>query len=323
MKLSKQERIAAIVVIVLVILVAGTFIFIKPNIEEIIATKESLEAKKQEYDDDVARANTKDALKQQILKEYNDGKNLADMFFPELKAYEVDNEFRAFFAQVSNRENLHIDSIKVSDPGTAGLSASVFTPTETQYALKNYVAQSDEAAADGNLLRQRMIQAYLGEPQTIGASTVSFDLYAASIQDLFTFADEVNNYELTVNGKTVRKAIELNGVSFSDSRVKYLLEKRGTEAMEDAVAAGNKAFSDLLAGNARIEKITNAEPAAPADAPAAPSSGSADDEYGVEMNDDEELPEFYLHKLSCTITFYSIERMSDPTPILAEQDKAV
>lgn len=323
MKLSKQERIAAIVVIVLVILVAGTFIFIKPNIETILATKESLDAKKQEYDDDVARANTKDALKSQILDAYNDGKNLADMFYPELKAYEVDNEFRAFYEKLSNRENLHIDSITVSDPGTAGLSSSVFTPVDTQYALKNYVAQGDEAAADGNLIRQRMIQIGLGEPQTIGASTVSFTLYAASIEDLLTFADQVNNYEMEVNGKKVRKAIELNGVAFSDSRVKYLLEKRGTEAEQDAVEAGNKAFSDFLAGNARIKRAANAEPAAPADAPAATPSGSADNEYGVEMSDDEELPEFYLHKLNCTITFYSIERMSDPTPILAEQDKAV
>ncbi|MDE6733510.1 MAG: hypothetical protein K2J77_11625 [Oscillospiraceae bacterium] len=350
MKLSKQERIAAIVVIVLVIIVAGVFIFIKPNIETILSTKESLAAKKKEYEDDVARAATKDQLKTQILSAYDDGKNLADMFFPELKAYEVDNEFRAFLEQVANRENIHVDSFSVSEPGTAGLSTSVYTPSSTSYALKNYVNQGSEAAANNNLIRQRMIQTNLGEAQTIGASTVSFTLYAASMEDLLKFADAVNNYEMPVNGKKVRKAIELNGVSFSDARTSYLLNKRGTDQGTEATQAGSDTFTSFLSGNARITREAEAEPAAatpaanPTPAPAAntapapaanpapatpapttnePSSNDTPGEpLGAEMTDGEESMEYYLYKLNCTITFYSIERMSDPSATLAEQDTA-
>lgn len=352
MKLSKQERIAAIVVIVLVIIVAGVFVFIKPNIETILSTKESLAAKQKEYEDDVARAATKDPLKTQILSAYNDGKNLADMFFPELKTYEVDNEFRAFLEQVSNRENIYVDSFTVSEPGTAGLSTSVYTPPSTSYALKNYVNQGSEAEANNNLIRQRMIQTSLGEAQTIGASTVNFTLYAASMEDLLTFADAVNNYEMTVNGKKVRKAIELNGVSFSDARTQYLLEKRGEDQGSEAMTAGTKTFDDFLNGNARITREAEAEPApaptaAPAATPAAnptptpaanpaptpaanpaPTTPAAtEDEPGepldAEMTDGEEQMEYYLYQLDCTITFYSIERMSDPSATLAEQDKSV
>lgn len=352
MKLSKQERIAAIVVIVLVILVAGSFIFIKPNIETILATKESLEAKKQEYEDDVDRAKTKDALKSQILSAYDDGKNLADMFFPELKTYEVDNEFRAFLAQVANKENVYVDSFTVSEPGTAGLSTSVYTPPTTQYALKEYVNQGTDVTLEsllgnGNLLRQRLIQAYLGEAQTIGASTVSFTLYAATPEDLLKFADEVNNYEIPVNGKKVRKAIELNGISFSDVRTDEILKRYGEAQGADAIQAGMDTFDAFLAGNARIERTAEAEPAAPAATPAAPAATPAapapapaaptttpepttatpstdpGESPEVEWSDDEEIMDYYLYKVDCTITFYSIERMSDPTPILTEQDKAV
>lgn len=320
MKLSKQERIAAIVVVVLIILVAGVFIFIKPNIETIIATKESLAAKKQEFENDEARAATKDTLKTQILGAYNDGKDLADMFFPELKSYEADNEFRAFLDQCANRSNLHVESLQISDPGTAGLSASTFTPPSTQYALKNYVNQGvTEAEASGNLLRQRMIYASLGEPQTIGATTVSFKLYALSIDDVLKFADEVNNYEMTQNGKKVRKAISLSGVGFTDKRTKYLLEKRGMESVDKATEAGAKKFLEYLANANRVTRSALAEnPADPAD-PATPSA--PDDNVGVDISNDEETLDFYLYTLDCTITFYSIERMQDPTATLTEQDK--
>ncbi len=355
MKLSKQERIAAIVVIVLVILVAGAFIFIKPNIETITATKASLDAKIKEYEDDVERAKTKDTLKTQILSAYDDGKNLADMFFPELKSYEVDNEFRKFLAQVSNRNNLYVDSLTVSSPGTAGLGTSVYTPSSTQYALKNYASQGSTAAsANGNLLRQRMIQTNLGEAQTIGASTVSFTLYAATMEDLLTFADEVNNYEMSVNGKNVRKAVELNGVSFTDARTQYLLDKRGKEALTDANEAGLNAYKDLLANPDRSvtrsalaatadPAATPAQTATPAPAtpapatpapttpapttpaPTTPDNTATDpgEDLDTEMTDSEEKMEYYFYSLNCTITFYSIERMQDPSPTLAEQDKSV
>lgn len=356
MKLSKQERIAAIVVIVLVILVAGTFIFIKPNIETINSTKVTLDAKIKEYEDDVARAGTKDGLKTEILEAYNDGKNLADMFFPELKSYEVDKEFRAFLEQVSNRDNLYVDSLTVSEPGTAGIGTSVYTPPSTQYALKNYASQGSTAASEnGNLLRQRMIQASLGEAQTIGASTVSFTLYAASMEDLLTFADEVNNYQMSVNGKDIRKAVELSGVSFTDARTQYLLDKRGSEALLDANEAGANAYQDVLANPdrnvsrsalAEAPAATTADPAAtpaqtatpapaatptPAATPAPTATPTTPDNTGdnpgedldAEMTDSEEQMAYYFYSLNCTITFYSVDRMQDPSATLAEQDKGV
>lgn len=323
MKLSKQERIAAIVVIIIVIIAVGVFVFIKPKIETINATKSELESKKTEYENDVARAGTKDQLKADILKAYNDGKDLADMFFPELSSYETDYAFRAFLDQCANKNNILVEDLKVTDPGTAGLSTSVYTPSGTKYALKDYVNQGNDAApTDPNLLRQRMIQTALGEAQTIGASTVTFDVKALSIDDILKFADEVNSYELMENGKNVRKAIELNGVAFTNKKIEAAYELIGEESLKEAKEAGEQAFKDFIANLQSVSHSGLAE--APADAAATDGNngGGTDNtpELDVVVNDDNF--EFHFYTLSCTITFYSIERMQDPTAKLAEQDKA-
>ena len=306
MKLSKQERIAAIVVVILVILVAGVFIFIKPNIETITATKATLESKEKEYNDAVNRVATKDGLRTQILEAYNRGKNLADMFYPELSAYEADDLLREFLA--SSKANILVEGITgVSAPTTANLSTNIYVPADVQYALKEYVNQggSDEIT-DPRLLRQAMIQSELGEAQTIGAATISFTVKAITYEDLLLFADEVNRYQKTENGKTIRKAIELDTIDFVDDETtdnyKVLAEQLKTQA-EAAARRDNGAPDSSIA------------PTTPSDGESGTTGGSG--------NDDNKNGKMYLYEMPCTITFYSIVRMEDPTAVLNEQDAAV
>lgn len=312
MKLSKQERIAAIVVIILVILVAGVFLFIKPNIETIIATKATLASKEKEYNDAVAKAGTKDELKGQILDSYNKGKNLADMFFPELASYELDNEFRAFLE--SCESNVLVESLTVSEPGTAVLGTNLFVPPEVQYALKDYVNQgASSAVTDPRLLRQAMILAALGEAQTIGASTVTFTVIAPSTDELLKFADEVNNYTKNENGKNIRKSIELNSIAIGDPKATEDYNALSDEIRAKAEAAAAKIFQDKTGTSL--------------DGVALPAPGDNDDttggdNNGEEDNDDSNI-DHYIFSMNCTITFYSIERMQDPTAQLNEQDVAV
>lgn len=181
MKLSKQERIAVIVIIILIILVVGVFVFIKPNIETINATQATLDGKRTELDEAKTKAATKDGLKEQILAAYDKGKDTADMFFPEMKSYEVDNEVRAFLEQCET--DVLVESLTVSQPQTASLSTGVFIPSSVSYALKDYVNQgvnTDITTIDPNLIRQVVIQAALGQAQTIGASTATFTVKVKS-----------------------------------------------------------------------------------------------------------------------------------------------
>lgn len=314
MKLSKQERIAAIVVVVLIVLVAGVFLFIKPNIETISATKATLAAKEKEYNDAVAKAAKKDGLKTQILEAYDKGKNLADMFFPELAAYESDNEFREFLSTCES--NVMVESLKVSNPSTANLSTSIFTSPEVQYALKEYVNQggSDEVT-DPRLIRQAAIKVALGDAQTIGASTVSFRLLATTYDDLLSFADEVNRYQKTENGKSIRKAIELSNITFKDSKTTDEYKDLSKSILAKAESAAAGVFKDKNGVDLKGHS-TNGSTQTPTE-DADNNTGTGEDDENEDNNLDH-----YFYSMDCTITFYSIVRMQDPTPTLNEQDSA-
>lgn len=336
MKLSKQERIAAIAVIIAVIIVAGVFLFIKPNIETIKTTKATLENTKAEYEADVAKAGTKDDLKQQILTAYDTGKNLADMFFPELKAYEVDEQVRAFLEKCE--AEIVVESLTVSNAGTAGLSASMFTPPQVEYALKTYVNQGNTNSVlnDPGLIRQALIMAALGDAQTIGASTAQFSVKAKTQEAMLAFADAVNNYQMEENGKMVRKAVEINSISFTDEATTRLYNER---------AEGNGNVTARTIPNATPRAAADPDTAAPADnnnsAPAdnnnttstptegngnangnsnPNSTGTSTTTPTTETRPADEDQKFF--QMECVMTFYSIERMSDPVETLTEQDKA-
>lgn len=310
MKLSKQERIAAVVVLVLVILVAGVFLFIKPNIETINATKATLSAKETEYNNAVNRVATKDSLRTQILDSYDRGKNLADMFFPELAAYELDNEFRAFLETC--KSNVMVEDLTVSAPRTASLSTNVYIPAEVQYALKDYVNQGGgNTVTDPRLIRQETIRTALGDAQTIGASTVTFTVKSTSQEELLKFADDVNRYQKKENGKDIRKAVELSGVSFSYPIITDEYNQMADNILRQAEAAAARVFREETGANlSGYENVTAPTPT-PDGENAAP--GNADEDTSITE---------YVFSMSCSITFYSIVRMEDPTPTLDEQDKA-
>lgn len=295
MKLSKQERIAVIVIAILVILVVGVFVFIKPNIETINATKATLETKNKELSDAKTKAATKDGLREQILAAYDKGKNTADMFYPEMKSYEVDNEVRAFLEQCE--AEVLVESLTVSQPQTASLSTSVFVPSSVSYALKDYVNQgvtTDITKIDPNLIRQVAIRTALGDAQTIGASTATFTIKAETKEALLSFADEVNDYVKDQNGKDTRMAVSINNIAFED---KELIEE----------------YRERAEGNENNNTNTpSAREAAP------PANNDNNDNNNNNNNDDENAEEFF--ELSVTLTFYSIERMQDPTATLDAQD---
>lgn len=296
MKLSKQERIAVIVIAILVILVVGVFVFIKPNIETINATKATLETKNKELSDAKTKAATKDGLREQILAAYDKGKNTADMFYPEMKSYEVDNEVRAFLEQCE--AEVLVESLTVSQPQTASLSTSVFVPSSVSYALKDYVNQgvtTDITKIDPNLIRQVAIRTALGDAQTIGASTATFTIKAETKEALLSFADEVNDYVKDQNGKDTRMAVSINNISFED---KELIEE----------------YRERAEGN---ENNNTNTPSAREAAPPA-NNDNNDNDNNNNNNDDENAEEFF--ELSVTLTFYSIERMQDPTATLDAQD---
>ena len=303
MKLSKQERIATIIILILVILGVGIFVFIKPAIDGLSSTQKNLDNKKAEYNAAVEKAARKTGLRNQIEEAYAEGEHLADMFFPELSSYEADEATRKFLAQC--KANVIVEELSVSEPTTATLSPYFSVSKDVVYELKTYAtrgAEEDEAVTR-RLARLAELQTALGKAQTIGASTVSFTVSAIDREELFKFADEVNNYIVKENGKDTRKAIMLNGLSVSYPEVEKEYASKVEEINKKAEQAGKAALEE--------EKGTSVSiPTAPVENP---TESNPDDKKSVGVSEN-------IYKISATLTFYSIERMQDPKSQLDKQD---
>lgn len=302
MKLSKQERIATIVILILVILGVGIFVFIKPAFDSLASTQKNLDNKQAEYKADLEKAGRKADLRTDIEKAYEEGEHLADMFFPELASYEADEAMRAFLAQC--KANVVVEQLEVEEPTTAILSPYFSVSEEVVYELKSYATRGVEPdeAETRRLERLAQLQSALGSAQTIGASTVSFTVSAIDREELLKFADEVNNYIVKENNKDTRKAIMLNGMSFKCPEVDKEYDAKIAEINSEAEKVGKEA----------LERETGEA----ADNPTA----SAENPENTSEKDAKVNVSECIYKVDTSITFYSIERMQNPKSQLDKQD---
>ena len=316
MKLSKQERIGAFVIAVIVILALGIFLFIKPRFETIQNTTATLETKQREYVAAVEKQSTKDPLRTQVLEAYKQGETLADMFFPELCNYDAEAEFRAFLAQCES--NILVESLSVSSPGTSTLSPTFYSSSEVTYALKSYVTQGlepteEELAAEN---RRNILSEALGSGQTVGSTTITFTVNAIEQQELMNFCDEVNSYIKDEHGTPTRKALMISGISmeFSDIREEY-----------DELINEIQAKADTDATSALYKNAGLSVPAAQPGAAGTPNTSDTENPDNPTAAGEQETLSVsdYIYSMSATITFYSVEHMQDPTEQLDQQDNAI
>lgn len=305
MKLSKQERIATIVILILVIFGVGIFVFIKPAIEGLGTTQKNLDNKQAEYNADVEKAGRKAGLRTQIEEAYEQGEHLADMFFPELASYEADEAMRKFLAQC--KANIVVEALEVDEPTTSVLSPYFNVSEEVVYELKTYATQGAEPDEEKarRIGRLAELQSALGSAQTIGASTVSFTVSAIDRDELLKFADEVNNYIVKENGKDTRKALLLNGMSFKCPEIEKEYTSKVDEINEEAEKAGKEALERETGKTPDSSNNNNNT--------VNPDENNSLDEGKVSVNE-------CIYKVETSITFFSIERMQDPKAQLDKQD---
>ncbi|MCH5204112.1 MAG: hypothetical protein J1F03_05140 [Oscillospiraceae bacterium] len=302
MRLSKQERIGVLIILVVVIIALGVFLFIVPAAQTIEATLKNLSNKESEYQAALDKQALKEPLRTQIIEAYKDGEHVADMFFPEMKSYEADVAAREFLLQCE--ANIVVTSLSVSQPGTSTLSTNFPVESEVTYSLKQNVKQgvSPDEAAVKRQARLAALQAALGSAQTIGSSIVNFTVKAENQDELTKFIDEINNYVRNENGVETRKALMLaNGysITYGDVTEKYT---KYSDLIKEEVDKAGQAAIDAGAG----EEFTYEVPE-------------------IDLNpDDEEDEELNISDTMKTMTvnliFYSIERMQDPEPQLDAQD---
>jgi len=320
MKLSKQERIAVLVIAVVILLGLGIFLFIVPKFEAIGTSSVSLLNKQVELQTDIDRAATKEKLGEDVINAYNDGRNIADMFFEEMKPYEADNEIREFIQYCKdNGVNIAVDSLSIGAPTVSTLGVSFSTEPVVEYDLKTYATQGQEPSAEEleALNRETIMQAALASTQAVGSIDVSFTVTTLNSDDMLKFIDIINDYYKQEDGGMMRKAIRLsNGLSITDTDV----EKKYADYVDDLTA---KAEKD---GKNRLEKDTG-KTVGKQDQNAN-NNNAADDGDGETANtnnnnkNDDKTTTFEENvcQVDVTLTMYSIERMQDPTEQLSAQN---
>lgn len=321
MKLSKQERIGALIVVVILVLALGGWLLVKPKIETINATRASLASKQQEYDADAEKQARKAPLRDQIIEAYEKGEHLADMFFPELTAYEADKAFREFLSQCTAK--VVVESLSVGAPTTTTLGTHFYIPPQVEYDLKTYATQGAENDEEYSevLLRQTKLANALGEAQTIGASQVSFTVSAIDQEELVKFADEVNSYIMNENGTDTRKAVGINGLVLTYPLVSVKYDKLVESLEKEMETEGKKALSAATGLPVEGEDNANTPGAAGDNASATTPGGTTNPATpGNEEQEEKAVVTDYLYSYSDTFTFYCIERMQDPKPQLDAQD---
>ena len=310
MRLSKQERIGALIILAIVILALGAFLLIKPKFEEVGRTKATLAERQNELQQAQERQSLKGGLKTQIEEQYEIGEHLADMFFPEYKSYEADDAFRAFLQQLDFP--VTVESVTVGEPSTTNLSVSFYTPTEVSYALKTYVTQGitveQTEEEQKQAARMAALATALAEAQTVGASTVSFTASMLTRADVLKFADAVNSYVMQEGtAEPVRKALSISGVTLEYSEVDDFYGKAIEKSSTEISAIGRDYMRE---DGFKIDgdQADNPNPETPAN----PENPGGDDENI--------LTYAKTYKFTGTVTFHSIERMQDPKAQLDAQD---
>lgn len=307
MKLSKQERIGVLIIAVVLIIGLGIWLYIVPKVQNVSTSIVTLESKNQELQAAIEKANTKDELKDQVIAAYKAGQNLADMFFEEMKPYEADAEFRAFLDQCDT--NVFVDSFSVTPASVASLAPRYFVEDEVIYPLKTYVTQDIEPT-EAELATQARWQAIsdaLGISQEVGSISVQFEVFALSPEEIMAFCDEVNEYIKEENGNQTRKAAMISGMSITYVENEKMYDELIKEIKAEAT---DKALDALYKENNAKRPVGDA-----ANNTQDPEAGeNVEEEAGYKVSD-------YIYSLGATITFYSVERMQDPTPQLDAQEE--
>lgn len=312
MKLSKQERIGAIIILVIVILALGGWFYVKPKIEAISSTGKSLISKQQEYDADVETQAKKDPLKAEIVSAYEKGEHLADIFFSEMTSYESDAAFREFLQQCTAK--VLVEDLTVGGPTTATLGTQFYSPSSVTYDLKTYATQGVDVSLAETLrtARQLLLRTTLGNAQTIGASNVTFTVTAIDRDELIKFVDEINNYVKEENGGKIRKAIKINTLSLEYKEIDDEYDKILDDLTSQMESDGKNSFQSATGQNPGGNTTPTPTPT--------PTPNPENPENPGENNNNNQnaVPEYYT--LTDTMTFYCIERMQDPKPMLDAQD---
>jgi hypothetical protein len=158
MTLSKNEQLALFIVLVLVILVAGLFIFLLPEYKKIDVNEQTLKTKQDELAavKEELHPDKEKALIENIKTAYAEGDKISQVFYEEMTHYEADRLIRKLLAETpdpNNGELLGLDpgDMKIEKLTTHTLAINIFDEDEVGYDIKSKSVIDTSALNDGTV----------------------------------------------------------------------------------------------------------------------------------------------------------------------------
>lgn len=203
LKLSYRDKVIFIVVMIILVLVGGFFLLIKPKFQDVEKAKSNLATKQQQKTDIDTKISTLPGLIQAMKDSATEIKEKQEIFLPEGHPYENENYIRAFLNE------LDIQLASMNTNYTEALPISRYVVEE-----KHILAYDNKMKADiykelpeevynkyNNVVREPYADAIIG----VTNMTVSFksDL---ELEDVYNVIDRIADDEKTIILNTVSTA---------------------------------------------------------------------------------------------------------------------
>ena len=229
MKLNYRDKMILIVVFVLLIIVAGFMLFVKPAIDECSQASSDLESAKVQLSELEDQVDKDKNLAAEIQTLYTSTSQVAANFYDYQVAYKATDKVRELF---------NVDAVKIknsnmtiSSYGSTVLSPFAYesTATATDFDTKvdeyNNASTADSSAADANA-DENAADTNAAAPQTIGYYSLNIQ-FKSSLSGFKNFADNLttNNEKSMVIENVSIENVNESEISGSMTLNMYVLKK--------------------------------------------------------------------------------------------------
>lgn len=150
MKLGYRDRIILLVVLVVVILAIGIFVFIKPQWKKLTENQKKLETAKTEWSETLQSFERINTMRETITKRRGEAYDISQVFTDEMDATQLDQFIQENFINIDKFKEDKVElvnNIAVGDEASTSLGYYYYTPSVVTYPLYEY------ADFDGSLAK--------------------------------------------------------------------------------------------------------------------------------------------------------------------------
>lgn len=295
-EMNKRDKTILVVIAIIVILVAGFFALIKPQYDKYVASLESYNTTKSEWDGIQQKINQIPALKETVTSLYNDANKDAAIFVNEAFS-DVNGNYSDEKANVAVDEHiqaaideseLEVRNFDLSGVASTTLEYYYYTPNVVTYSLLEAADVNGNYAAD--IAELLVNQVVLTERQVADVMTneVTLDVVGTR-ENIMAFMEKI---------KDDPNAVLINNVSISDYTFSGGLEEETDAAPPVTEAPPAPEEGEEGAEGEGVEEPTEAPTEAPAQTPAAGGEQTL-------------LADGYS-EMSLTVTFYNAKAIDKP-----------